>query len=39
MRALRQAGTRKRGVEKGDIDSHAAAAILARWLAGEGNMN
>lgn len=39
LRALRQSGTRKRGVDRDDIDSFAAAAILARWLAGEGPTN
>lgn len=39
LRAARQSGTRKRAVVTGDIDSHAAAAILARWLAGEGQPN
>lgn len=35
----RQAGLRRKTVDKKDIDSHAAAAILARWLAGEGQTN
>lgn len=39
MRAARQSGARKRAVTKSDIDSHAAAAILTRWLAGEGQQN
>ncbi len=39
LRAARQSGTRRRTVDKSDIDSHAAAAILARWLAGEGQQN
>ena len=38
LRAARQSGTRKRSVDKSDVDSHAAAAILARWLAGEGHV-
>lgn len=36
LRAARRSGARRRAVDKHDIDSHAAAAILARWLAGEG---
>jgi putative Holliday junction resolvase len=39
LRAARQSGTRRRAVDKSDIDSHAAAAILERWLAGEGQPN
>jgi putative Holliday junction resolvase len=39
LRAARQDGTRRRTVDKSDIDSHAAATILARWLAGEGQQN
>ncbi len=39
MRTARQSGTRKRSVAKSDIDSHAAAAILTRWLSGEGQQN
>jgi putative Holliday junction resolvase len=35
LRAARQSGARRRAVERGDIDSQAAATILSRWLAGE----
>jgi putative Holliday junction resolvase len=36
LRQQRREGTRRRRVQHGDIDSHAAAVILGRWLAGEG---
>ena len=36
LRAMRADGTRRGRVEKPDIDSAAAAVILERWLAGEG---
>ena len=32
----RQSGQRRRQVQRGDIDSAAAAIILERWLGGEG---
>jgi putative Holliday junction resolvase len=36
LRSMRADGTRRSRVEKPDIDSAAAAVILERWLAGEG---
>ncbi len=36
LRALRAGGARRSRVEKPDIDSAAAAVILERWMAGEG---
>jgi putative Holliday junction resolvase len=36
LRRQRSEGARRRRVQHGDIDSHAAAVILGRWLAGEG---
>jgi putative Holliday junction resolvase len=36
LRAMRADGTRRGRVGKSDIDSAAAAVILERWLAGEG---
>jgi putative Holliday junction resolvase len=36
LRTMRADGTRRSRVEKPDIDSAAAAVILERWLAGEG---
>jgi len=36
LRAMRADGTRRGRVEKPDIDSAAAAVILERWMAGEG---
>jgi putative holliday junction resolvase len=35
LRARRAAGTRRRRVQRADIDSLAAAIILERWLHGE----
>ena len=35
LKQRRQAGTRRRRVQREDIDSLAAAIILERWLAGE----
>lgn len=35
LRAKRAGGTRRRRVQRGDIDSAAAAVILERWLRGE----
>jgi putative Holliday junction resolvase len=32
----RRAGTRRRRIQRTDIDNEAAAIILQRWLAGEG---
>jgi len=37
LREQRASGTRRRRVSKADIDSAAAAVILGRFLAGEGN--
>jgi putative Holliday junction resolvase len=37
LRQQRASGTRRRRVRKADIDSAAAAVILGRFLAGEGN--
>jgi len=37
LRQQRASGTRRRRVTKADIDSTAAAVILGRFLAGEGN--
>ena len=34
--AERRAGTRRRRIQRADIDNQAAAIILQRWLAGEG---
>jgi putative Holliday junction resolvase len=36
LRAMRADGSRRGRVEKPDIDSAAAAVILERWMAGEG---
>jgi putative Holliday junction resolvase len=36
LRQQRQSGQRRRRVQRGDIDSAAAAIILERWLSGEG---
>lgn len=36
LRTLRASGTRRARVGKTDIDSAAAAVILERWMAGEG---
>jgi putative Holliday junction resolvase len=36
LRAMRADGTRRSRVGKADIDSAAAAVILERWMAGEG---
>lgn len=36
LRSQRQSGQRRRRVQRGDIDSAAAAIILERWLGGEG---
>jgi putative Holliday junction resolvase len=36
LRTMRASGTRRSRVEKPDIDSAAAAVILERWMAGEG---
>ena len=36
LKARRASGARRRRLARGDIDSAAAAVILARWLAGEG---
>lgn len=36
LRAQRASGARRRRVQRGDIDSAAAAVILERWFAGEG---
>jgi putative Holliday junction resolvase len=35
LRRRRAAGTRRRRVQRGDLDSVAAALILERWLGGE----
>lgn len=35
LRTLRSSGVRRRRVQREDIDSQAAAILLARWLAGE----
>ena len=35
LKQLRAAGTRRRRVQRGDVDSLAAAIILERWLRGE----
>jgi putative holliday junction resolvase len=35
LRQERRSGRRRRRVQHSDIDSHAAAVILGRWLAGE----
>jgi putative Holliday junction resolvase len=35
LKARRQSGARRHRVQRGDIDSLAAAIILERWLAGE----
>lgn len=39
LRSARQTGLRRKTLDKKDIDSQAAAAILNRWLAGEGQTN
>ena len=36
LKARRASGQRRRRVQRTDIDSAAAAVILARWFAGEG---
>jgi len=36
LKARRASGQRRRRVQRADIDSAAAAVILARWFAGEG---
>lgn len=36
LKGQRQEGQRRRRVQRGDIDSAAAAIILERWLSGEG---
>ncbi len=36
LRVHRRSGQRRRRVQRGDIDSAAAAIILERWLSGEG---
>jgi len=36
LKARRASGGRRRRIQRGDIDSTAAAIILERWLAGEG---
>jgi putative holliday junction resolvase len=35
LRTRRASGTRRRRVQRGDIDSAAAAVLLERWLSGE----
>ncbi len=37
LREQRADGRRRRRVSKAEIDSHSAAVILERWLAGEGD--
>jgi putative holliday junction resolvase len=37
LQGQRASGQRRRRVQKADIDSAAAAVILTRWLAGEGD--
>ncbi|MEJ0006560.1 MAG: Holliday junction resolvase RuvX [Steroidobacteraceae bacterium] len=37
LKDQRASGQRRRRVQRADIDSAAAAVILARWLAGEGD--
>lgn len=37
LRAQRAEGLRRRRVAKSEVDSHSAAVILERWLAGEGD--
>jgi putative Holliday junction resolvase len=37
LRGQRADGLRRRRVTKAEIDSHSAAVILERWLAGEGD--
>lgn len=37
LRGRRADGLRRRRVSKAEIDSHSAAVILERWLAGEGD--
>jgi len=36
LKGQRQSGQRRRRVQRGDIDSAAAAIILERWFGGEG---
>jgi RNase H-fold protein (predicted Holliday junction resolvase) len=36
LKAQRASGERRRRIRREDIDSAAAAVILARWLTGEG---
>jgi putative Holliday junction resolvase len=38
LRRQRSQGERRRRVHREDIDSHAAAVILSRWLSGEGTL-
>jgi RNase H-fold protein (predicted Holliday junction resolvase) len=37
LKDQRASGQRRRRVQRADIDSAAAAVILTRWLAGEGD--
>jgi putative Holliday junction resolvase len=39
LNSRRASGARKKRVQRADIDSAAAAVILARWFAGERHMN
>ncbi|HEY1898324.1 MAG TPA: Holliday junction resolvase RuvX [Steroidobacteraceae bacterium] len=39
LKDQRASGQRRRRVQREDIDSAAAAVILTRWLAGEGDRN
>ncbi len=39
LKGQRASGQRRRRVQREDIDSAAAAVILTRWLAGEGDRN
>ena len=39
LQGRRERGERKKRVQRADIDSAAAAVILARWFAGERHMN
>jgi len=36
LKAQRASGTRRRRLARADVDSTAAAVILGRWFAGEG---
>jgi putative holliday junction resolvase len=38
LKARRASGQRRRRIGRGDVDSAAAAVILARWFAGEGQV-